>query len=304
MAKKKKVAAPPKPLREFNFGLVVTKLEGLLINVDRDLQRRTKQAVNGNRLDSERCLALLNIMVRFTHNSYGAVRYLCADTPEDPNRKPNYVLVVPNINRQLLDLLFSLVYMLDDLYPRSLEYQRAGWRELDDEYKQYHQRFSKDPEWTDHFVLVRKTLAETADRFNITPEERRDSNLVPYWPTPTQLQDKRTKSRKYLRYLIKWLYGDTSAQAHFSFGGVIKVAPFIVAPLVGGQAKELVDKRIIHQYRYQQISRTAIVALAIATEVSRHCNLGNEERIEYLWAIFVENSPEAEEMFEERYKKS
>ncbi|RZU39110.1 hypothetical protein [Edaphobacter modestus] len=34
--------------------------------------------------------------------------------------KPNYVIVIPPINRQLLDLLFSLVYMMDDLI-------RARW---------------------------------------------------------------------------------------------------------------------------------------------------------------------------------
>ena len=303
MANKKKGTPPLKPLRQFNFALVSRALEGLFINVDRDLQRRAKQALDGGHKDAERCLVLLNLMVRFAHNSLNAVLYLCADSPDDPNRKPNYVLVVPNINRQLLDLLFSLVYMLDDLSKRSLEYQRAGWRELTEEYKQYYQRFSKDPEWKTHFRLVRETFENAADRFNITPEERKDPELVPYWGTPTQLKDKQTKSRQYLRYLIKWLYGDTSAQAHFSFGGVIKVSPYIFAPLVGGQAQEQVDNRTIHQYRYQQISRTAIIALAIATEINRHCNLGNDERVYYLWTVFAEHSSEAKEMFEARYKK-
>ena len=300
---KKKQHRPLKPLREFNFALVVTKLEGLLINVDRDLQRRAKQARKLQQPDGERYLFLLNIMVRFAHNSFNSVRYLCADSADDPSRKPNYVLVVPNINRQLLDLLFSLVYMLDAFPSRSLQYQRAGWRELKDEYDQYHQRFSKEPEWKDHFQRFREMLAETEARFAITPEEQTDRTLVPYWKTPTQLKDQPTRSKKYLRYLAKWLYGDTSAQAHFSFGGVTKIAPFIVAPLVGGQAREMVDNRTIHQYRYQQISRTAVISLAIATEINKYCNLENDERVAYLWKIFAEHSPEANEMFEERYAK-
>jgi hypothetical protein len=32
-----------------------------------------------------------------------------------------------------------------------------------------------------------------------------------FWPTPTKLVEKPTKSREFLRYLMKWLYGDTSA---------------------------------------------------------------------------------------------
>ena len=139
-------------------------------------------------------------MVRFAHNSYGAVRYLCADTPEDPNRKPNYVLVVPNINRQLLDLLFSLVYMLDDLYPRSLEYQRAGWRELDDEYKQYHQRFSKDPAYRPLRIGEENPGGDSGQvQHHSGRAEGFEARSV--LAAPTQLQDKRTKSRKYLDIL-------------------------------------------------------------------------------------------------------
>jgi hypothetical protein len=299
MTKKKKGRTPLKPLREFDFGLVNKRMQGLLINVDRDLQRRAK---SGDQ-DRERCMALLNVMIRFAHNSYNAVLYLCADTPPDADRKPNYVLVVPNINRQLLDLLFSLVYMLDDLSPRSLEYQRAGWRELTEEYEQYHTRFARDPEWKTHFELVRGVLKNTADRFQITTTERKTPAMVPYWATPTQLKDKITKSRPFLRYLDKWLYGDTSAQAHFSFGGVLKVAPFILAAVVGGQERDMVDNRTIHMYRYQHFSRTAITALAIATEINRHYKLQNDEQVEYLWTIFAEFSAEGKEMFDARYKK-
>jgi hypothetical protein len=301
---KKKIVVTPKPLRAFNFELVNRPLEGLLVNVDRDLQRRAKQALQLNNKESERCLVLLDIMVRFAHNSLKAVRYLCADTPEDLNRKPNYVLVVPNINRQLLDLLFSLVYMLDDLQPRSLAYQRAGWRELAEENTQYLQRFSKDPEWAEHFRLVKEALADSAMRFNISPVEQKKPSVIDYWPTPTQLEKKPTKSRPYLRYLMRWLYGDTSAQAHFSFGGLIKVAPFILAPLVGGQAQQQVDNRTIHQYRYQQISRSVIITLAIATEINKYCNLGNEEKANFLWTVLAEYSAEAKEMYEARYDLS
>jgi hypothetical protein len=69
-------------------------------------------------------------MVRLANNSYHAVSYLGAGIPEDSNGKPSYMLAVPKMNRQLLGLLFSLVNTLDDIRKRSLEYQRAGWREL------------------------------------------------------------------------------------------------------------------------------------------------------------------------------
>lgn len=85
-------------------------------------------------------------MFRFVSNSYHATLYIAGHTPDDYRRKPNYVLVIPTINRQLLDILFSLVYMLDDHPKRSLNYQRAGYRELSEELHQFKTHFSSDPE--------------------------------------------------------------------------------------------------------------------------------------------------------------
>ena len=212
------------------------------------------------------------------------------------------MLVVPAINRQLLDLLFSLVYMLDDFSTRSLQYQKAGWRELDQEYRMFKDSFSKDPEWRQHLRNVRKELDKLILRFGITAEEQRLPKLVPFWKHPYELKDERTRSRPFLRYLEKWLYGDTSAQAHLSFGGLVMVGPMLVADLVGGEDERLVRNRTIHQYRFRHFSRTAVVTLAIATEIDAHCGLGNQAAAGYLWSIFADYVAEAKEMLRHRYE--
>jgi hypothetical protein len=43
-----------KPLREFNYQLVEERMDGLLIKVDRDLQRRLKQAATDTHRRRER----------------------------------------------------------------------------------------------------------------------------------------------------------------------------------------------------------------------------------------------------------
>jgi len=278
-------------------------MDGLLINVDRDLQRLGNEALRRGERDAERCILLLDLFVRFARNSYDAVRYLAGNTPEDPRRKPNYVMVVPAINRQLLDLLFSLVYMLDDLSARTLQYQRAGWRELDQEYRMFKTQFSKDPDWRQHFKNVKGVLDGMVSRFGITDAEFKDPSRIPFWKHPFKLKDEQTKSRQYLRYLEKWLYGDTSAQAHLSFGGLVMVGPFLVADIIGGQDEEWVKNRIIHQYHFRHFSRTAIVSLAIATEIDAYLRLGNAATASYLWNIFAEYSAEAKEMIQHRYER-
>jgi hypothetical protein len=291
----------PKPLREFQYPLVAAKMDGLLFNIDRDLQRHGNQALQRGQNDIERCITLVNVMARFARNSYNAVRYVAGNTPEDPRRNPDYVMIVPAINRQLLDLLFSLVYMLDDLTARSLQYQRSGWRELDQHYRMFRTRFANDPEWKQHFRNVKGVLDGMVRRFGITDEECKKPELISFWKTPYQLKDEQTESRPYLRFLEKWLYGDTSAQAHMSFGGLAMVGPMLVADLIGGEREQWVRKRIILQYHFMHFSRTAIITLAIASEIDAHFRLGNSSAASYLWSIFAEYCAEAKDMFDHRY---
>ena len=80
---------PLKPLERFDYKLVEAGLDGLLFNVDRDLQRNIRRAESANNMEVSRCLTLLDVMLRFANNSYRAVRYVMAETPDDPARKPN-----------------------------------------------------------------------------------------------------------------------------------------------------------------------------------------------------------------------
>jgi hypothetical protein len=77
--------------------------------------------------ESERQLSVLLVIFRFARNSYQAVRYLTASFADSPPWKQNYVIVLTSIVRQLLDVLCSLAYMMDDFPERSLAYQRSGW---------------------------------------------------------------------------------------------------------------------------------------------------------------------------------
>ena len=290
-----------KPLRAFDYNLVAPRMDGLLFNVDRHLQRLKREHSNVPTID--RCISLLNVLLRFARNSYNAVRYLTARAPEDPARRPTYALVIPAINRQLLDLLFSLVYMLDDFETRSLQYQRAGWRESLDEYQKHKTHFSADPAWSQHFINLESNLKMMVTQFEITEQQQRNPKSVPYWKHPFELAKERTASRPFLRYLDKWLYGDTSAQAHLSFGGLINVAAFLVSDMIGGQLEQFAEDRLLPQYHFMHFSRTAIVTLAIATEIDVHYKLSYRDDALYLWGVFGDYVVEAKEMFGHRYKK-
>ena len=299
MARKKTL--PVTPLRQFDFGLVNERIQGLSINLTRDLERRVKKAKEGADRDGEKRLFLLLIMARFAWNSYHTVTFLTSDVEDDCPRKPTFVLLVPPINRQLLDLLFSLAYMLDDFPKRSLQYQQAGWRELFESEQQQKTAFSSNKEWHPHFQNLESVRQRLSELCSLSPEQKQTPSSIPYWKTPLQLKDEKTKCRQFLRYLESWLYRDTSAQAHLSFGGLYPIAMFLLPDLMTDQVDKFMRERTLQQYRFTHFSRTAIIFLAIATEIDTYCKLNNVEQINYLWTIFNDYVAEAKEMWDLRY---
>jgi hypothetical protein len=143
-----------KPSEKFDFRVVQPLLDGLLRNMDSDLRRRLEQIGRTNDLDEVRRHTLLLLMLRFAINSYQAVGFLLSDLDEHPKRLPKFVLVVPPINRQLMDLWFLLVYIMDDFVPRALAYDQCGYRELVEELNKMKRIYGTDPEWQGWFEDV------------------------------------------------------------------------------------------------------------------------------------------------------
>ncbi len=301
-SKKRPGQIPLKPLKGFNFGLVNDKFDGFLFNVNRDLERKAQESFERGHLTMEQCFSLLRMFVNFANNSYRAMRYLAADMPEDSKRDLKYVLVVPTVSRQLVDILCTIVYMLDELVPRAKAYQRAGYRELRDVHHLYKTSFSGESEWINYLDIVDDELQKIVKYMKITEEETKNPKLIPFWKHPFKLKNEKTKSRSYLQYLDKWIYGELSAQSHLSFAGLLRVWPVLVANDVGGEAKQMVDSRFLPQFRGHAIGVMAVVTLAIATEIDTHCKLGNAQAADYLWIMFGEYIPEAKEMYELRYQ--
>ncbi|MFZ0802744.1 MAG: hypothetical protein WAN70_11320, partial [Terriglobales bacterium] len=93
-----------------------------------------------------------------------------------------------------------------------------------------------------------------------------------------------------------------SRAAHLSSSGVYRIAPFVLAEIVGGREKEIVDSHVIQIFRFTQISRLALIVLAIMTELSTHFSFGNFDSVSYLWQTLSDQAPEGKDMFDQRYK--
>jgi hypothetical protein len=292
---------PPLPI--FDAQIVQVPLRGLLLNMDRDLERIFERDKRSTDRFAERKSSLFLIMMRLTINAYQAICFLISTEGDSPRRKRKFALVVPPINRQLMDLLFTLVYMLDDFPARSLAYELSAYRQVREEYDQFHTRYAGDRKRKEYFANLLQ-LRETLESYlPITPEQKRNPKLIEYWYTPNRLANMPTKSRPFMRFLDKWLYGDTSALAHLNAAGLFSNGAIALSDLAPDEEmRALIDSRFIDQYTYRHFPRTLITVLAIATEIDTFCQLNNREQVSRIWGLLSGYVEEAKDVYKKRYE--
>jgi hypothetical protein len=176
--------------------------------------------------ETERTLSLFVMMMRFTRNSCEAVSFLASTEDKHSRRKKEFILLLPPANRQILDLLFTLVFMMDDFPSRSMAYELSSYRQFREEYAKYHARYGKNPSWKQSLRDLRATRKMMEKYLPITPKQKRDPASIDYWRGAYKLMKQPTKSQPFLKFLEKWLYGETSAQAHLNPAGLFSIAGF------------------------------------------------------------------------------
>jgi hypothetical protein len=305
----KQVLHEPTELHAFHFETVAAPIDGLLFNIDRDLQRQIARYHTAGERAKARGVEMPMMFLRYAKIAYNAIRFLTADTPPDPARRPVYAVIIPNVNRQLIDILSTLVFMLDDFPARHNWYERSGYRGMREQYHLYNTRYGSDPIWQPHLTSLHAAIGNAEEALEISTPERLDPNQIRYWPTPNQMNKRiRTRSQNFLRYLITWLWGDTSEQAHFACNGMFALAPYIYGDLLSEKDQRHVNDRMIHQYHYEHFSRTAILLLAICSEIDHYFILNNKEQLLNIWTMFLKQAElpgvesEGKEMYNLRYK--
>ena len=204
------------PLKQFNAQLVQAPLQGLLRNTESELARRFQQAMVSRERMAERTFSFFLILARFTIVSYKSICLIVSDSDDGSKREKKFVLVLPPVNRQLMDMLFNIIYITDDFPSRSLEYELYGYRQAREQYDRVYERFGADPSphWQQYFENQRGFLETMEKYLSITAEQKANPKIIHYWVGPARLIRRKTKSQPFLKFLDTWFYSETSAQAH------------------------------------------------------------------------------------------
>jgi hypothetical protein len=130
------------PEKRLDFEVIREPIEtaATIINVERSLPQRIKNVVGAP--------PLLLLLTKVAEATLSTIRYFCAEKPEDPARRVSFASSAAPVVRGLLDEIYTVVFLGEDVPVRVQWYNKAGWREMREEYDRHLQRYKgKSSEW-------------------------------------------------------------------------------------------------------------------------------------------------------------
>lgn len=251
---------------------------------------------------------------------FRTISFVCADVDDGAVRSPLFALSVPPINRAILETVFSVVYLLQDLPEHTRQYYRAAWRAEQESLRRhrehYHERYGGKgkPRWDAYIENRTKMLAAMESVMKITPEEKADLNLIPRWPKMRQLRQRLKDTPAvlaYLEYLDDWFYDTLSSYSHGEPMGLGQMGLYFLGveelKLIAGDDREDVERRLdekIVEFRTTQVWMAITLIVSLISEIQ--VDFGYDilrERLLYVWTVINEYSDISREVYEERYKE-
>jgi len=242
---------------------------------------------------------MLLSLARATDNTFHTIRALCLDDPKYPLRREDALSVGP-LSRTILDSLFTLIFLFDDLPNRANWYFKGGWRSIWEEQQLYVATYGSDTRWTDWLAERQRFLDNTADRFGLTTAEKANPpTTLKYWPIPSGMRrDKQTSAARIdlMNYLDDWYYGDLSSESHLSLPGLVMRSMALDPDQDPDECAWRLDKQ-----RSDNVLRATVLALAFVSEIEIECRFGLVTRLKYVWTVLAGYFGLAKELYDTWY---
>lgn len=283
------------PVLPFNaFG---PKLNELLIFTANKLEREFPVRVH-HRYAGPTLLALALVSA----NTYRTMLFFCADKPQDSKPKLEYSLSAGPLARTILDALFTVLFLLEDLDTRTPWFMKAGWREVVEELRRANAAHGADAKWTSYLRGLEE-FAESSklSDFEITPEEDGDVKKIKYWPIPSQMipQVNDADLKIYMEYLRDWFYRELSQETHLSWRGLAKRGGYLLLDRSSEQERWDIAKQ-----KSDTLGATVVLLLAMMSEIELFFDFGARQRLKFVWHIINPYFQQGQEIYELRYANS
>jgi len=244
-------------------------------------------------------------MVLFTFkvakNTYRTIRWICADEPHYEDRRLEYSVTVPPLARTIVDHIFTLVFVSEDVINRSQWYHRSGWRELQEEFDRYKSKYAGNSNWTEWLKLFQERLELSKKSWGISEAEANEPKTIKWWPTPPKMLKhsySNSETKQFLEFLNDWFYRELSAASHLTLPGLIKASDQLIKDQSDDKQREsLLD------FKSQCLTTTVTLLLALISEIEVIAKFGLQERISYIWGLLIQYWGDAKGLYDMRYAK-
>lgn len=272
-----------------------------LVDVCTALANRLEREWPTSREEPPLATLILRSLVLASGNTFATIRYVCSDAPDDPLRKIEYSLALAPLIRVILEATFTTIFLFNDLRANVEWFARSGWRDNHEEYLLLRTTFGEDTEWQQSLHEYEELSKKQADNLKLTFEQRQDpKNVAQYWPTPGRMiasdglsPDRRAR----MTYLNTWFYGRLSSSSHLKWPGLVKAS----VPLLFPKRDEDIKAGLIKS-RSDVFGSSAVMLLALLSEIEIELAYGHSERLSYVWGVLSEVFQYTKSLYESHYK--
>src|SRR5437867_9236852 len=81
-------------------------------------------------------------LVRLGVTTYKTIAFLCSDVEDGAVRDPHFALSTPPLNRTILEIIVSTLYLLEDVPRHTSFFYRAAWRDGEEMLTKYKDRYT------------------------------------------------------------------------------------------------------------------------------------------------------------------
>jgi hypothetical protein len=203
-------------------------------------------------------------------------------------------------------VLFTIIFILEDLPSRCQWFNEAGWRETRLELDRYTAEYGSRPEWKEWLSDLDRFATMGIGIANLSSAQAANPKALRSWPNPGAMwrcgiapTDPLPPVRAFLKYLDDYFYIDLSQQAHLTAWGMIKRSGFLVDEIHELPSTE----EQIKKERYSQIQQSVAFVLALASEIEAHFSFGLRTDTLYVWNVAAPVIVIVDEVYKKRYRE-
>jgi hypothetical protein len=287
-----------KPENTLDFSLVKDPLDQLLKATEANIQREWPLTL-GNTVWHG---AVFDLSLKIARWTYVASLYLLSDKPEDIRRHLEYAVVVPPLNRTILDMVISVVFVFDDFHDRLCWYFQHGVGQMEERLTNYRNIYGALPEWDQWFKYSEGMITQMkANRDLVCVGQYAH---VGYFPHPGKILGKSDKWFKdpriheYLVHLNLWFYRQLSSSSHNHFDGLLEKA----AQILRIESKEETQIEFAKKYKSDCMLTQITLVLCLVSEIIAAVGFDNKAKADYVWGILQAYWTEAQDLYQMRYR--